>query len=434
MYPDRVMFISAHGDPLAELGGIQSGGQNVYVRELVQALDYMGVRVDIFTHWSDPSRPQIESLGGNSRVVRLSAGSKGFYHKHKMFGMLPRFIKELKQFAEKNLGRYAVIHSNYWLSGCVGLQLQNSLNIPRVHTSHSLGIVRKSALNTGSGEPLTLRLRVERELLQRASRVIATTLLEKDIITGFYSVPPKKVSVVPCGVNTGLFRPLNSTPGSGQAGTPKKTVLFVGRFEKNKGLEILLQSFAVLKDKHPEAASCSQLLIAGGDPLDISPEAMSPEKKNYLDFIQRSGISGLVKFTGPLKHQILPEYYSNAFVTVIPSHYESFGLVAVEAMACGCPVIASRTGGLQHNIFHRKTGLLVNPQNPYELASAINYLLTNEKTRKKMSAEAALLGKQFSWRKIAFSMVNVYKEVIEWQKKYSPKSQNSFWQPIWTGR
>ncbi|MHB8918774.1 MAG: glycosyltransferase [Desulfocucumaceae bacterium] len=426
MYSGKVMFISDHGDPLAELGGIQSGGQNVYVRELVQALDFMGIEADVFTHWSDPDRPQIEPLGRKSRVIRLAAGRKGFCSKHKMFGMLPRFIKELKQFAGKNLRQYAVIHSNYWLSGCVGLQMQNSLHIPRVHTSHSLGIVKKNALDKGISEPLTLRLRVERELLQRANRVIATTPLEKDVLAGFYSVLPENLSVVPCGVNTGLFRPLNSKPGPGRSAAPKKTVLFVGRFEKNKGIEILLKSFAILKDEHPATASCSRLLIAGGDPLDVSPEALSCEKKKYLEFIRESGISDLVAFAGPLKHEVLPAYYSEACVTVMPSHYESFGLVALEAMACGCPVIASRTGGLQHNVLHGKTGLLVNPQNPVELASAINRLLTNEKTRKKMSMEAALHGKQFSWRKIALNMVNVYKEVIRWQKAYQPKSLNTF--------
>lgn len=426
MYSGKVMFISDHGDPLAELGGIQSGGQNVYVRELVQALDFMGIEADVFTHWSDPGRPQIEPLGRKSRVIRLAAGRKGFCSKHKMFGMLPRFIKELKQFAGKNLRQYAVIHSNYWLSGCVGLQMQNSLHIPRVHTSHSLGIVRKNALDKGISEPLTLRLRVERELLQRANRVIATTPLEKDVLAGFYSVLPENLSVVPCGVNTRLFRPLNRKPGPGRSAAPKKTVFFVGRFEKNKGIEILLKSFAILKDKHPATASCSRLLIAGGDTLDVSPEALSCEKKKYLEFIRESGISDLVAFAGPLKHEVLPAYYSEACVTVMPSHYESFGLVALEAMACGCPVIASRTGGLQHNVLHGKTGLLVNPQNPVELASAINRLLTNEKTRKKMSMEAALHGKQFSWRKIAFNMVNVYKEVIRWQKAYQPKSLNTF--------
>ncbi|MFZ5632662.1 MAG: glycosyltransferase [Bacillota bacterium] len=425
MYPDKVMFISDHGDPLAELGGIQSGGQNVYVRELVRALDFMGIEADVFTHWSDPGRPQIEPLGRKSRVIRLAAGRKGFCSKHKMFSMLPRFIKELKQFSGKNLRQYAIIHSNYWLSGCVGLQMQNSLHIPRVHTSHSLGIVRKNALNSGISEPLTLRLRVERELLQRANRVIATTPLEKDVLAGFYSVLPENVSVVPCGVNTGFFRPLNSKPGPGQPAARKKTVLFVGRFEKNKGIEILLKSFAILKDKHPATALCSRLLIAGGDPLDVSPEALSYEKKKYLEFIRENGISDLVAFAGPLKQEVLPAYYSNACVTVIPSHYESFGLVAVEAMACGCPVIASRTGGLQHNVLHGKTGLLVSPQNPDELASAINHLLTNERARKKMSTEAALHGKQFSWQKIAFNMVNVYKEVIRWQKAYQPKSQNT---------
>lgn len=426
----KIMFISVHGDPLSRLGGIQSGGQNVYVKELVRALDSMGMRVEVFTHWSDESLPQTETLGRNSRVIRLAAGCKGFLSKHKMFGMLPIFLRDLSKYL-KNPRQYAVIHSNYWLSGWVGLKLQRALGIPRVHTSHSLGIVRKDALAVEGREPLALRLRVEKELLQKADCVIATTPLEKEIINERYCVPAAGIRVIPCGVNTELFGPTKKHEFDRTlSNQERKTVLFVGRFEENKGLEILLKSFCILKENYPQTASSSRLVIVGGDCLEKSPSSLSAEKKKYLEFISKNRISDLVIFAGPQKHEFLPAWYSNATVTAVPSFYESFGLVAVEAMACGCPVIASKTGGLQFSVLQGKTGLLVEPKNPEELASAINYLLTNEEVRKKMSREAAFHGKRFDWKTIVSKMVNVYEGVTGWQKEYTVRSPNTFWQQI----
>ncbi|NPV73956.1 MAG: glycosyltransferase [Pelotomaculum sp.] len=430
VFPGKVMLISVHGDPLARLGGIQSGGQNVYVREMARALDSMGIQVDVFTHWSDPGLPRSEPLGRKSRVIRLTGGSKGFHSKHQMFGMLPMLVKELIQHVG-NPCHYAVIHSNYWLSGWVGLQLQKILRIPRIHTSHSLGTVRKDAISTKGNEPLAVRLRVEREVLKKADRVIATTPFEEKILKKHYFVPNDNISVVPCGVNTELFRPLkNSKLDRRFSDQERKTVLFVGRFEENKGLGVLLKSFKILKEKYPLTAARTRLVIAGGDCLELPLNALSAEKKQYLKFIGENRISELVEFAGPLKHEDLLAYYNDASITVVPSYYESFGLVAVEAMACGCPVIASRTGGLRHNVLHGKTGLLVEPKSPEELASAINFLLTDEKARKQMSGEAAIHGKRFSWLKVASQISGIYREVTGWKEKYDPKSQEISWLQI----
>lgn len=411
----RVLFISVHGDPLARLGSIQSGGQNVYVRELVQALDSLGIGVDIFTHYSDPKFPKVEPLGENSQVIRLPAGYKGFRSKHQMLQILPRFMSELKQYIGKR-NNYTLIHSNYWLSGWVGLQLQKICRIPRVHTSHSLGIVKKNAL--GMDSPLlSVRLQIEKEVLQKADQVIATTPLEQKILSDYYSVKPQNLSLVPCGVSTNLFHPSEDNKPHEFLRENKKIILFVGRFEENKGLQVLLKSFDILKKKHPLTAGETLLVIVGGDSLDTPSASLSSEKKKYMKFIREKGLSDQVVFTGPVQHRSLPSWYASAWVTVVPSYYESFGLVALEAMACGCPVIASRTGGLQQNVLHRKTGLLVEPKNPEDLATAINYLLTNEKARKEMARQAALHGKKFCWKKTASNLVAIYKEVADGRRK-----------------
>lgn len=243
--PGKIIFISVHGDPLTKLGGIQSGGQNVYVRELVRALDSMGMRVDVFSHWSDAELPRTEPLGRNSRVIRLAAGCKGFRSKHQMFGMLPMFIRELKQHVG-NPCRYTVIHSNYWLSGWVGLQLQKSLGIPRVHTSHSLGAVRKDALATDGKEPLAVRLRVESELLQGANRVIATTPVESNVLTSFYSVPPENISKVPCGVNISLFHPLDFDPALRSSARKRNTAIFRNYMQLKRKTSLCVATVATI--------------------------------------------------------------------------------------------------------------------------------------------------------------------------------------------
>lgn len=191
----------------------------------------------------------------------------------------------------------------------------------------------------------------------------------------------------------------------------------MGRFEENKGLLVLLKSFDILKKKHPLTVAETLLVIVGGDSLDSPPASLSSEKKKYMKFIREKGLSDQVVFTGPVQHRLLPSWYASAWVTVVPSYYESFGLVALEAMACGCPVIASRTGGLQQNVLHRKTGLLVEPKNPEDLTTAINYLLTNEKARNDMAKQAALHGKKFSWKKTASNLVAIYKEVADGSRK-----------------
>lgn len=428
---ERVMFISVHGDPLASLGGVQSGGQNVYVRELAKALDTQGVAVDVFTHHSNPGSPKVESIGSHSNVIRLAAGFKGFLPKRKMFAILPMFTKEIRQ--RTNTVKYALIHSNYWMSGCVGLQLQTQLAIPRIHTSHSLGVVREQSLAQDAKESLSLRIAAEKDLLQKSEHVIATTAFEKDILVNSYEISPGKIRLIPCGVDTRVFHPPEGTERfHNYSDIGAKTILFVGRFEENKGLAVLLRSVALLIEQSHSPASGFHLVVAGGDRLDLHPDTISPEKRRYLEIINNLGLHDLVSFIGPQTHRQLSRLFAKAWVTVVPSYYESFGLVALEAMACGCPVIASKTGGLKHIVIHGQTGLHVEPRNVEDLAYAINSLLTNEKLREKMSRQAVLHGQRFAWETIASKMVDTYRDVI----RCSPVqiARNTSWRQIWTER
>lgn len=405
------MFISYHGDPLASLGGIQSGGQNTYVKEVVCALESLGFSADVFTHWSDSSSAQQQKLGAKSRVIRFAAGNKGFVPKQQLYMMIPQFIKEITSFIQSPY-QYSLIHSNYWLSGHIGMNLQEKFGLPLVHTSHSLGIVRENAVENHQKSSNNIRLETEKTLLQNSDCVIATTQTERDLLHDFYKVSHVKIKNIPCGVNTNIFRPLQYNPSIVNLADDQKMILFVGRFEENKGLGVLLQAIVYLRKQNPLSLENVRLMIGGGDPLDINEKKISTEKKKYQKFIDDNHLSQYVQFLGPLSHEQLSHYFSRAKMTVVPSYYESFGMVAVEAMACGCPVIASNTGGLRHNVLHGKTGLLAEPKDSISFSNAICELLKNDSLNNWMSKNAAIYAKRFSWLQVAADLAKIYREVI----------------------
>jgi len=404
----RILFISEHGDPLAPLGRIQSGGQNVYVRELVLALDQLGWAVDVFTHWSEEQKPRVEKLGSRGRVIRLAAGRKGFVPKDEMFSLLPAFVEELLQWTAENNTSYRLLHTHYWLSGWAGMKLASRWEIPQVHVSHSLGLVK--ARHSRSQVP-EIRIKQEKRVLHKADMVVATSPQEKEVLCSKYGVPTGKVSVIPCGIDPARFAPRDQEKDRQSLGWDKreKIILFVGRPEPAKGLEILVRSLAYLK----EALKGEKitLMVIGGTQTGIA------QKPFYLDYLQNlAGVAGQVHFLGPVPHENLPLYYGAAEVCAVPSFYESFGLVAVEAMACGCPVVASAVGGLQYTVRNGLTGLTVSPGEPQELARALQRILTDTTLRLTLSRQAARwVAHHFTWPQIARRISNLYQELLTWK-------------------
>ncbi|KKM10553.1 hypothetical protein SY88_12820 [Clostridiales bacterium PH28_bin88] len=405
------MMVSVHGDPLAALGGIQSGGQNVYVRELTVVLDRMGYHVDVFTHWTDPNTPQVEPLGDNSQVIRLGAGRKCFVPKDKLFHLLPGFLRELRQWGHQHHRTYRLVHSNYWYSGWVGRQLRRLLAIPQVHISHSLGLVKAMASQETSKPVIVSRLREERRILHRADAVVATSPPEQEVLHRSYAVPWEKIRLIPCGVDPSLFRPRDRAGDRTRLGIKEqKVILYVGRLEKTKGLEILLRAFSRITSAAGNGSGV-ELWIAGGSPAGAGIKP-GPFEDHLRSLCHNLGINERVRFLGPVAQQELPVYYSAADVCVIPSFYESFGLVAIEAMACGCPVVASRVGGLSYTVKHGLTGLTVEPRDPERLAQGIIQVLGDENFRHTLSENAsARVAKCFTWPQVARQMAELYCEV-----------------------
>lgn len=371
----RALFISDHGDPLSSIGGRQSGGQNVYVRELGRALGRLDWQVDVITHHTDPQMPAFEQKE-NLRVFRFSAGGPAFVAKDEMPVLLPQLFRHVLSLATKY--DYRVIHTHYWMSGWLGLYLSNRLDLPLVHTSHSLGAVKQRA-----GIPVNReRLEAERLILAFAGLIITTTNQEAGIVRSL--IPREKagsrIKVVPAGVDTGLFNPRERTVHR------PPFILFVGRPEKNKGLAVLLEAWRRLPIR-------PDLFVVGQHGPWREPQLV---------------------FTGPLEHRALARMYKRAAVTVVPSFYESFGLVAAEAMACGCPVIASDVGGLGEIVVHGQTGLTFPPGDSCRLQESLARLLADPPLARRLGTTAAeKAGKCFSWENIGRQTAALYDQLME---------------------
>ena len=309
----NIAMFSIHSCPVGELGTKDTGGMHVYIRELAGELGNRGHRVDIYTRVHDPNDPKVIHLNGNARVIHLKAGKNGHMHKLAIYPYLGDFTDALKDFAGRNGLRYDLIHSHYWLSGQVGRWAQSRWDAPHMMMFHTLGDI-KNTTGVGEKEPL-LRITTERQLVEHCHRIIAATEREKTELARFYGAVPEKISVVPCGVNMDLFRPVEKSYARKHLGfdDQEKILLYVGRFDALKGIDRLLTAMT-----HLRHLQNLKLVIIGGDG-DTAPE--------FIEFKRLSsqlGINERIVFAGRLAQDALPQYYSAADLLTVPSYHESF--------------------------------------------------------------------------------------------------------------
>jgi len=309
MSQKKVLFISDHGDPLAPLGSKQAGGQNNYVRQLALSLEDIGYSVDVVTHWCIENAPHIEHFGKNSRVIRIAAGKKGFIDKNQLFQLLPLFYKEMTQTLD--LSKYELLHTHYWLSGVLGLQVKKDYQLPWFHTNHSLGIAKQ----IGTGVTDKRRLYYEDKILSEVDQIIATTPDEKKLILDTTS-SPANIQIVPIGVSDTYHRLYENPIELGNY------FLFVGRLEESKGIFVLIQSFRqlILNKQIPQNIN---LLLVGGSESIVDVKKSSPKDPKLKLAIR--GLEDRIKFLGPRNEQELAKLFKHAIATVVPSYYESFG-------------------------------------------------------------------------------------------------------------
>jgi len=361
----KIAIISAHSCPVGDLGTKDTGGMSVYIRELARELGNKGHTIDIFTRVHDPSDPRMEDLADGVRLIHLKAGREAKIQKMDVYFSLPEFTFNLENFWKANNLQYDIVFSHYWMSALVGKYLWETHKIPYITMYHTLGAV-KNALGIGEGEP-ELRIESERETVQDCRRIIVATEQEKEDLVHYYDANPDKVGIVPCGVNMELFKPVNKAEARQKLGlTEEKIILFVGRIDPLKGIDNLIKTLTLLKNQ-----TSLKLVMVGGD------ENSRAELEGLKKLADELNISGLIDFRGLVKQEQLPYYYSAADVCVVPSYYESFGLVPLEALACGTPVVATDVGDLKHIIKPGETGFIITHNSPVKLADGITSVLSN---------------------------------------------------------
>ncbi|MGD8456980.1 MAG: glycosyltransferase [Anaerolineales bacterium] len=409
----RVAMLSYHTCPLATLGGKDTGGMNVYVRELSRILGSMGVHVDVYTRSQDEHVPHVvHDLGYGNRVVHILSGPELPLLKKELAEFIPTFVDNIIEFTDKKNLQYDIIHGHYWMSGIAGGSLKEAWNVPMVQMLHTLGLMKNRIAGEGEYEG-DYRIRGELEVLRKADMVVAATQAELAQLQWLYEVKTDHVRVIPPGVNLRRFNPIPVDEAREYIHAPleKRMLLFVGRIEPLKGIDTLLRALARLKNLGVLKCHNLCLSVIGGD-ASVSESQMSQEMIRLNKLRDELGVKDLVTFLGKKDQGTLPYYYSAADIVVVPSHYESFGMVALEAMACGTPVVASQVGGLAYLIQDGVTGFHVPDQDPVALSEQLLVILNDDDLYHRMSIQAAEYAKGFSWQIVAQQIVALYHEVI----------------------
>lgn len=410
----RIAMLSYHTCPLATLGGKDTGGMNVYVRDLTRELGRMGIHVDVFTRSQDEHVPHIvHELGFGNRVVHIPAGPEEPKSKGDIPKYIPEFVEGIKKFAEDKNIVYDVIHSHYWMSGLAAEMLSDAWGgTPIVHMFHTLGEMKNRVARSEDERAGEDRLHGERQVLRRADRVVVATLAELTQLRFLYKADARKLVVIPPGVDTCHFYPIPADEAKEFLGLKPedRMILFVGRIEPLKGVDTLIKAMAHLDLSLTSQDRPVHLAIIGGEP-NAEPNDMSAEMARLQKMCDDLCMGSMVVFLGKRAQDTLPYYYSAAEVLVMPSLYESFGMVALEAMASGTPVVASEVGGLGYLVQNGETGFTVPDSDPEALCEKLSTLLGNTDLRDEMGRRAAEYALDYAWEKIALRIVDVYKEL-----------------------
>jgi len=410
----RVAMISMHTCPLAMLGGKKTGGMNVYVRDLSRELGSMGIHVDVFTRSQDDCVPMVNhELGINARVIHIPAGPEAPIPVSEVGNYIDEFAAGIANFATTENLHYDIIHSHYWLSGLVAEKLEHYWGTtPIVHMFHTLGHMKNRIATDAAERAPQERIDGESHVLSIADQIIAATPAEQAQLNWLYGANMEKVIVIPPGVDLERFQPIDKVEAKKRVGIPcgDKTIMFAGRIEPLKGIDTLIQAMALIHQRCPDAVASTCVAIIGGDPWADNPDA---EMARLQAMRQELGIHDIIMFLGAKDQDVLPNYYAAAEMVVMPSHYESFGMVALEAMAMGRPVIASEVGGLAFLIHDGFNGYHVPTRDPEALAAKIYELLSNDDCRAEMGRMARKSAEKFDWSIIARHIVEVYLHLLD---------------------
>jgi D-inositol-3-phosphate glycosyltransferase len=401
VYPHRVAMISMHTSPLATPGVGDAGGLNVYVAEVARRLGERGLEVDVFTRAESADRPPVTEINEHTRVIEIPAGPREPVAKEVLPGLLEEFGRQL----DLRMDDYDLIHSHYWLSGRVGLELKRRHDLPLVHTMHTMARVKNAALGAGQQSEPDVRERGEAAIVEGADILTANTTDEAAELRGHYAARDSQIMIVPPGVDLHTFHPCDQPKSRAQLGVPQdaQVILFVGRIQPLKAPDTLIRAVAELARRDPARRDRLRLLVIG------SP---SGPDVGWLETLRTQAVdlevAELVEFRPHSARAELFRWYCVSDLVGVPSYNESFGLVALEAQACGRPVGATDVGGLRHAVLDGVTGLLVPGHDEGRWADALAALLDDPAERLQMGANAAAHASTFSWDNTAAATLRGY--------------------------
>ncbi|MBK6768818.1 MAG: glycosyltransferase [Ardenticatenales bacterium] len=412
--PPRIAMLSVHTCPLAAPGGKQTGGMNVYVRELMRQLGRRGFLVDAFTRSESALIPHVPDtdLGPNVRVIHIVSGPETPVTRDEIWANVPSFIEGVCRFVAAEGVRYDLYHSHYWMSGHVAAELRRCHPAPIVHMFHTLGAMKDLAAGGGASTENIDRIPTERAIMGYADALVAATSIDMEHMVELYGADPSKIEIIPPGVDLDVFRPMPREQALAhlQRDPCERMILFVGRMDPIKGLDTLIRAMGIVVARDPSLRENACLCVVGGDTSEDLRRA-DAELGRLNDLAESLGLGHLVRFIGALGQDALRYYYNAAEVVVVPSRYESFGMVALEAMACGTPVIASDVGGLSTLIRDGRTGFLVPDGDPEALAAKLQPLLALPEIHDTLGEHGIATAEAYGWPAIAERVEALYGQV-----------------------
>jgi len=409
----RIAFISEHASPLALLGGIDSGGQNVYVAELAKVLAASGYCIDIYTRKESPGQPEIVEWLPGIRVIHIQAGPEEIVEKEGLLVHMDEFARHMLEFIRRQSVGYDLVHAHFFMSALVASSLKRILNIPYVVTFHALGLVRTRHQREADRFPPE-RCAIEGRIVRDADRLIAECPQDKEDLISLYHADPAKIAVIPCGFNPLEFQPFDRVEARRRLGIPQdaRILLQLGRMVPRKGVDTVIRALGYIRRQAGKQKERLRLIIVGGN--TESPDVrQTPEIGRLQTLAAEEHVADWVHFTGRRCREALRYYYSAADIFITTPWYEPFGIPPLEAMACGLPVIGSDTGGIKYSVVNGRTGFLVPPKDPSALAERIGQLLGDAALAIRMGASGLRrVHRHFTWEKVGRQMDDAYTALL----------------------
>jgi D-inositol-3-phosphate glycosyltransferase len=410
-YPlKHIAFISDHASPLADLGGVDTGGQNVYVGQLCRFLADQGYRIDLFTRWENRAQKRVVNWLPNVRVIHVKAGPIDVRPKEELLPLMDEFRENVLTFIRQENLHYELIHAHFFMSALVASQIKQILGIPYTVTFHALGYIRQIHQGVNDKFPVE-RIAIEKDVARQADSIIAECPQDRDDLIRYYNVPDDKITIIPCGFSEEEFYPIEKQEARKKLNLePDEAILLqLGRMVPRKGVDNVVKAVGKLKANGKKV----KLVIVGGE-CDEPDATRNPELARLQAIAQDHGVLDAVHFAGRKGRDQLKYYYSAADLFITTPWYEPFGITPLEAMACGTPVIGANVGGIKYSVVDGETGALVTPEQPGELAFKVSELLADQDRLQRLGENALdRVRRYFTWAQVAEKVNKLYGSILE---------------------